>query len=66
MKRFLKLYSIEQKLFFRTPDAFLFGICMPLVALILIAVIAGGKTAENTEMTYLETSFVALSAVGIC
>ena len=66
MKRFLKLYSIEQKLFFRTPDAFLFGICMPLVALILIVVIAGWKTAGNTDMTYLETSFVALSAVGIC
>lgn len=65
MKRFLKLFYIEQKLGFRAGDVLLFGIGMPVGILILIAMIAGGKaTAEG--YTYLDSAFASLIAVGIC
>ena len=41
MKRFLKMYQVEQKIFFRSPDVILFSLAMPLVTLILITIIAG-------------------------
>lgn len=66
MKRFLKLYGIEQKLFFRSADVFVFNLCMPVAALVLIALIAGGKAAGNSGMTYLQSAFASLVAVGIC
>ncbi|MGN0293242.1 MAG: ABC transporter permease [Lachnospiraceae bacterium] len=66
MKRFLKLYSIEQKLFFRSADVFVFNLCMPVAALVLIALIAGGKAAGDSGMTYLQSAFAALASVGIC
>lgn len=65
MKRFLRLYSIEQKMFLRSGDVFLFNLCMPVVALVLIALIAGGKVAQG-EMTYLQSAFASLITVGIC
>ena len=40
MKGFLTLYKIEQKLFFRSPDVFVFNLCMPVVVLLLIGFIA--------------------------
>lgn len=66
MKRFFKLYKIEQKLFFRSPDVFIFGLCMPVVVLMMIALIGGGKAAGEGGMTYLQSAFASLSAVGIC
>ena len=39
---------------------------MPLVALILITIIAGNKDAADSGLTYLQSSYVALSTVGIC
>jgi len=64
--RFLKMYKVEQKLFLRTPDVIIFNLAMPLVALILISIIAGGKAAGENGLTYLSSSYVALSTVGIC
>lgn len=64
--RFLKMYKVEQKLFFRSADVIIFNLMMPLVALILIALIAGNKTAGESNITYLSSSYVALSTVGIC
>ena len=64
--RFLKMYRVEQKLFFRSPDVLIFNLAMPLVALILITMIAGGKTAADSGLTYLQSAYVALSTVGIC
>lgn len=64
--RFLKMYKVEQKLFLRTPDVIIFNLAMPLVALILITLIAGNKEAADTGLTYLQSSYVALSTVGIC
>lgn len=66
MKRFWKMYQVEQKIFFRSPDVILFNLIMPLVTLILITMIAGNKDAADSGLTYLQSSYVALSTVGIC
>ncbi|MDD6979272.1 MAG: hypothetical protein PUI92_03145 [Firmicutes bacterium] len=39
MKRFLRMYSIEQKMFFRSPDVILFCLIMPLAVLAAIATV---------------------------
>lgn len=64
--RFLKMYKVEQKLFLRSPDVIIFNLAMPFVALILISLIAGNKATGDAGLNYLESSFVALSTVGIC
>lgn len=66
MRRFLKLYTIEQKLGFRCCDGLIFGVIMPVGVLVLIAMIAGGKVAGNAGYTYLDSAFASLIAVGIC
>ena len=66
MKRFWRMYRVEQKIFFRSPDVILFNLIMPLVTLILITIIAGNKDAADSGLTYLQSSYVALSTVGIC
>ena len=65
MKRFLSLYSIEQKLALRSCDMLIFGVFMPVGILVLISVIAGSKMAGE-GYTYLEGSFASLIAVGVC
>lgn len=64
--RFLQMYKVEQRLFFRTPDVIIFNLAMPLVALILITIITGDKDAADSGLTFLQSSYVALSTVGIC
>ena len=66
MKRFWNMYRVEQRIFFRSPDVILFCLAMPLVAFAIIAMIAGGKPAANSGLTYLQSAYVALSTVGIC
>ena len=66
MMRFLRMYRVEQKLFLRTPDVILFNLAMPLVVFVLITVIAGNKDAADSGLTFLQSSYVALSTVGIC
>lgn len=66
MKRFLKLYSVEQKLGFRSADSMIFGVAMPVGVLMLIAIVAGGKAAGDSGYTFLESAFASLIAVGIC
>ena len=66
MKRFWKMYQVEQKIFFRSPDVILFCLAMPLVVFILITMIAGKKDAADSGLTYLQSAYVALSTVGIC
>lgn len=66
MKRFLRMYSIEQKMFFRSPDVILFCLIMPLAVFLLITLISGSKEATDTGLTFMESSFAALSTVGIC
>ena len=66
MKRFWRMYRVEQKIFFRSPDVLLFCLAMPLVVFILITMIAGKKDAADSGLTYLQSAYVALSTVGIC
>ena len=66
MKRFWRIYSVEQKIFFRSPDVILFCLAMPLVVFILITMIVGKKDAADSGLTYLQSAYVALSTVGIC
>ena len=66
MRRFLRMYRVEQKIFFRSPDVLLFNLAMPLVTLILITMIAGNKAAADSDLTYLQSAYVSLSTVGIC
>lgn len=66
MKRFLSMYRVEQKIFFRSPDVILFCLVMPLVVFVVITMITGGKNAADSGLTYLQSSYVALSTVGIC
>ena len=66
MKRFLSMYRVEQRIFFRSPDVILFNLAMPLVTLILITMIAGNKNAADSGLTYLQSAYVSLSTVGIC
>lgn len=65
MKRFLKLYIIEQKLALRSADMLIFGVAMPVGIMILINMIAVQKQAAE-GFTYLESSFASLISVGIC
>lgn len=66
MKRFWNMYRVEQKIFFRSPDVILFNLAMPLVVFIVITMITGGKNAADSGITYLQSSYAALSTVGIC
>ena len=66
MKRFLSMYRVEQKMFFRSPDVILFCLAMPVVVLVIIAMITGQKAAADSGLTYLQSAYVALSTVGIC
>ena len=65
MKRFLKLYLMEQKLALRSGDMLLFGVAMPVGIMLLINMIAGQKQAAE-GLTYLDSSCASLIAVGIC
>lgn len=66
MKRFWKMYQVEQKIFFRSPDVILFNLIMPLVTFLVITMIAGNKNAADSGLTYLQSAYVSLSTVGIC
>ena len=66
MKRFWRMYQVEQKLFFRSPDVILFCLLMPLGIFVLITMIAGEKAADASGLTYLQSAYVSLSTVGIC
>ena len=52
MKGFLTMYRVEQKLFLRTPDVLIFNLMMTLVTFLLITMIAGGKDAADSGLTY--------------
>lgn len=66
MKRFLSMYRVEQKIFFRSPDVILFCLAMPLVVFFVITMITGEKNAADSGLTYLQSAYVSLSTVGIC
>lgn len=64
--KFFNMYKIEQKLFFSSPDVIIFNLAMPSVTFLIISLIAGNKAAGNMGLTFLQSSYAALSTVGIC
>ena len=64
--KFFNMYKVEQRLFFRSPDVIIFNLAMPSITFLIISLIAGNKTAGNQGLTFLQSSYAALSTVGIC
>ena len=57
MKNFFKLYRVEQKLFFRSPDVFIFLLCMPVVVLIIIGLLVAA-VCKTTKSMNVATSLL--------
>lgn len=67
MKAFFTMLKTEMKLSLRGMDMFIFAICMPLVVLVVLGMIYGGRPAfPGADYTFLEQSFGALAAISIC
>ncbi|MEG0276352.1 MAG: ABC transporter permease [Coprobacillus sp.] len=66
MKQFTTFLKVEGKLGLRCPDGLIFGVGMPVGVLMLIAIIGGGRTAGETNYTFLQSAFASLLTVGIC
>ncbi|WP_099469933.1 ABC transporter permease [Konateibacter massiliensis] len=67
MRTFIIMLKTEWKLSLRGMDMFIFAICMPLAALVMLGIIYGNKPAfEGAEYSFLEQSFGALTTIAIC
>lgn len=67
MKRFFTLLKNEMKLSIRDMNMLIFAIAMPLVILIVLGVIYGGKPAfSGATNSFIEQSFSATCTVSIC
>ncbi len=67
MKAFRVLLKTEIRLSLRGMDMFIFAICMPVAAVIILGAVFGNKPAfDGAEYTFLEQSFGAVSTIAIC
>ena len=67
MNKFLTMLKTELKLSFRGMDMIIFAVCMPVVVIILLGIIYGGKPAfDGADYTFLEQSFGAVSTIAVC
>lgn len=67
MKAFKALLKTEIRLSVRGMDMFIFAVCMPVVAVIILGAVFGNKPAfDGAEYTFLEQSFGAVSTIAIC
>ena len=67
MKTFRTMLKTELKLSLRGMDMFIFAICVPVVVLVIMGIIYGGKPAyEGAEYTFLEQAFGAVTTISIC
>lgn len=67
MKAFRTMFKTELKLSLRGMDMAIFAIIMPIIIVIILGVIFGGKPAfEGAEYTFFEQSFGAVASIGIC
>ncbi len=67
MRAFKTLLKTESLLSLRGMDMFIFAICMPVIAVIILGVVFGSKPAfEGADYTFLEQSFGAVSTIAIC
>ena len=61
------MLKTELKLSFRGMDMMIFAVCMPVVLVILLGIIYGGKPAfDGADYTFLEQSFGAVSTIAVC
>ena len=67
MNKFLTMLKTELKLSFRGMDMIIFAVCMPVVVVILLGIIYGGKPAfDGADSPFLEQSFGAVSTIAVC
>lgn len=67
MNKFFTMLKTELKLSFREMDMIIFAVCMPVVVVILLGIIYGGKPAfDGADYTFLEQSFGAVSTIAVC
>lgn len=67
MNKFLTMLKTELKLSFRGMDMIIFAVCMPVVVVILLGIIYGGKPAfDGADYTFLEQSFGAVTTIAVC
>lgn len=67
MRAYKTLLKTELKLSLRGMDMLIFAIIMPLVVLVVLGLIYGGKPAfEGVGYTFIQQSFGALSTIAIC
>lgn len=67
MRAFSTMLKTELKLSLRGMDMFIFAICMPVVATVILGIIYGNKPPfDGAEYTFLAQSFGALSTIAIC
>ncbi len=67
MKPFCTMLKTELKLSLRGMDMLIFAIGLPLVVLLILGVLYGGKPAfPGASYTFLDQSFGALAAISIC
>lgn len=67
MKTFITMLKTEMKLSLRGMDMFIFGICLPIVTVIILGSTYGTKSAfEGAEYTFFEQSFGAIAVIAIC
>lgn len=67
MNKFFTMLRTQLKLSFRGMDMIIFAICMPVVMVVLLGMIYGGKPAyDSAGYSFLEQSFGAASTIAIC
>lgn len=67
MRTFNTLLKTEGKLSLRGVDMFIFALCMPVAATLILGVIYGAKPAyDGAAYTFLQQSFGALVCISIC
>lgn len=67
MKTFRTMFRTELKLSLRGMNMVIFTMIMPVIIVIILGMIFGGKPAfEGAEHTFFEQSFGASASVGIC
>ena len=67
MQAFKTLLKTEIRLSLRGMDMFIFAICMPVVAVIILGAVFGNKPAfDGAAYSFLEQSFGAVATIAIC
>ncbi|MCC5894094.1 MAG: ABC transporter permease [Alkalibacterium sp.] len=66
MTTFYTLFKTELKLSFRGMDMFIFAICMPVIAMVILGIVYGTDPAyPGADYTFIEQSFGAVSTIAI-